>query len=151
DNYHFDLGGQAGIGAKTFTDTGLDNNTVYFYRVRAFNDAATSGPSNTVAVTLGGTLTTSDHSNGFGPNLDLQANGSARFQNRSTSSGTVGIFTNSQDIGTTGDPMTAGTSSFSNGSYTLTATGSDIGGTADHMQFLYKFMTNDGEIIARLA
>jgi hypothetical protein len=151
DNYHFDLVGQAGVGAKTFTDTGLDNNTVYFYRVRAFNDAATSGPSNTVAVTLGGTVTTIDHSNGFGSNLDLQANGSARYQNPSTSSGTIGIFTNNQDIGTTGDPMTAGTSSFSNGSYTLTATGSDIGGTADHMQFLYKFMTNDGEIIARLA
>src|SRR5262249_52947473 len=47
---------------------------------------------------------------------------------------------------------TPGTATFdaSAGSYTLTASGSDIWSSDDHMQYVYKPMSGDGEIVARV-
>jgi hypothetical protein len=60
------------------------------------------------------------------------------------------ILTDHQDIGTPGDPGIAGTATFANGTYTLTASGSDVWGTSDHFQYLYRPFLGDGEIIARV-
>ena len=55
-----------------------------------------------------------------------------------------------QDIGTPGDPSPAGNATFSNGVYSLTASGSDIWDTTDHFQYLYQPLVGDGSIVARL-
>jgi hypothetical protein len=60
------------------------------------------------------------------------------------------ILTDHQDIGTSGDPRIAGNATFANGTYTLTASGSDIWNQADHFQYLYRPFLGDGEIIARV-
>src|SRR5262249_50055735 len=62
----------------------------------------------------------------------------------------VGIFAGHQDIGTPGNPSPAGNATFSNGSYTLTASGSDIWDTADHFQYVYEPLVGNGQIVARL-
>jgi hypothetical protein len=60
------------------------------------------------------------------------------------------ILTQHQDIGTASDPAVPGSASFANGTYTMTASGSDIWGTADHMHYLYRPFVGDGQIIARV-
>jgi len=52
------------------------------------------------------------------------------------------------DIGAVG---TAGSGTLNGSVYTVKGAGSDIGGTADSLNFMYKSMTGDGTIIARLA
>jgi hypothetical protein len=156
DNYHFTPIAQLGVGANSFHDdnngAGLNTNTVYFYRVQAFNDNGGSAYAK-VSATVGGSFVAIDHSAGFASNNDLQANGNAKFQDPAPMAGTIGIFTAHQDVGTTGDPGTAGTATFDSPSskYTLTASGSDIWDVADHMHYLYKPMSGDGEIIARVS
>ena len=54
----------------------------------------------------------------------------------------------SRDIGA---PAVAGRASYASGSYTITAAGADIWGTADQFHFVYQPMTGDGEVIARVA
>jgi hypothetical protein len=63
----------------------------------------------------------------------------------------VGQFV-SQDVGTPGDPGTAGTATFDpgTGAYAVSASGSDIWSTDDHMQFVYEPLSGDGEIVARV-
>jgi hypothetical protein len=153
DNYHFDPVAVVDVGVQTYTDTNLDPPPprVYFYRVRAFNGLGNSAYSNTAQAAVGAVIATPDYPAGFGGSQgDFQANGSAKFVNPAPDPGTIGIFTAHQDVGTTGDPGTPGTATFNNGTYTLTASGSDIWDTADHMQYLYKPMSGDGEIIARV-
>jgi hypothetical protein len=55
-----------------------------------------------------------------------------------------------QDIGTAGDPSVPGSVTFANGTYTVTASGSDIYGTVDHFHYVYQPFLGDGEIIARV-
>ncbi len=54
----------------------------------------------------------------------------------------------SQDIGAVG---LAGSTSVSNGVFTLTGAGADIWGPADAFHFTYQRLTGDGEIVARVA
>src|SRR5262249_35010969 len=82
-------------------------------------------------------------------NSDLQANGTAKFLNPAPATGTIGIFTDHQDIGTPGDPATPGSASFANGVYTLKASGDDIFNNADAFHFVYKSLHGDGEITTR--
>jgi regulation of enolase protein 1 (concanavalin A-like superfamily) len=51
------------------------------------------------------------------------------------------------DIGTVG---VAGTDSFSNGTFTIRASGSDIWGAADSFHYTYQSLTGDGDIVAHL-
>jgi hypothetical protein len=60
------------------------------------------------------------------------------------------LLTQHQDVGIAGNPSVAGSASFANGVYTVTGSGSDIWDTADHMQYLYRPLTGDGQIIARV-
>jgi regulation of enolase protein 1 (concanavalin A-like superfamily) len=53
-----------------------------------------------------------------------------------------------QDIGNVG---LAGSTSLSNGVFTLTGAGADIWGSADAFHFTYQRLTGDGEIVARVA
>jgi len=52
------------------------------------------------------------------------------------------------DIGSVG---ISGTSSYGGGSFTISASGADIWGTADSFRFTYQTLTGDGEITARVA
>src|SRR5262249_28839142 len=54
----------------------------------------------------------------------------------------------SQDIGAVG---LAGSTSITNGLFTLTGAGADIWGAADAFHFTYQRLTGDGEIVARVA
>jgi hypothetical protein len=144
DNYHFSQAGQVGVGATTFHDTGLSPSTIYFYRVRAVNDVGMSAPSNVVQATVGATIITIDHSDGFTSSSDLQANGNAMF---APLPGAVGIFTAHQDIGAV---ATLGNATFASGVYTLRASGDDIFGTADAFHFVYMPLHGNGQIIARV-
>jgi glucose/arabinose dehydrogenase/regulation of enolase protein 1 (concanavalin A-like superfamily) len=55
---------------------------------------------------------------------------------------------NHQDIGAVG---AAGSASQSSGKYTVNASGADIWGSADELHFVYKALSGDGEIKARVA
>jgi hypothetical protein len=55
-----------------------------------------------------------------------------------------------QDIGTATDPSVPGSVAFANGTYTVTASGSDIYGTSDRFHYVYQPFLGDGEIIARV-
>src|SRR5262249_19534559 len=106
--------------ATTFEDEEVVPGVTYFYRVRALGDQGDSPYSNTLRAGL--------------PSAPLIQD---------------------QDIGTgfgtpQPDPSPAGTATFSNGTYTLTASGSDIWGTADHFHYVYQPLLGDGEIIARV-
>jgi hypothetical protein len=59
-----------------------------------------------------------------------------------------GVFVSDQDIGS---PAQAGSLSYLNGTYTITAGGSDIGGNADQFHFAYNTYSADGSIIANVA
>lgn len=59
----------------------------------------------------------------------------------------AGIFSTSQDIGS---PTPPGSLSHSNGTYTMTAGGADIGGTSDQFHFAYNTSAADGSVIARV-
>jgi hypothetical protein len=56
------------------------------------------------------------------------------------------------DIGTQGNPVTAGSANinFSNGVVTVSGSGSDIWDTADHFNFAYEPIQGDGQITARV-
>ena len=54
----------------------------------------------------------------------------------------------SSDIG---NPQIAGRSTYSSGTFTITASGSDIWGTSDQFHFVYRPITGDVEIVARIA
>ena len=58
------------------------------------------------------------------------------------------IFTADSDIGS---PTPAGSASYSNGTYTIKAGGSDIYGTSDQFNFDRKTMVGDGSVVARVA
>jgi regulation of enolase protein 1 (concanavalin A-like superfamily) len=57
------------------------------------------------------------------------------------------IFTANQDLGS---PSPAGSYSETSGAYTVNGGGTDINGTSDKFQFVYKSLTGDGSIIARV-
>ena len=57
------------------------------------------------------------------------------------------IFTANQDLGS---PSPAGSYSETSGTYTVNGGGTDINGTSDKFQFVYKSLTGDGSIIARV-
>ena len=59
----------------------------------------------------------------------------------------LGIFTGFVDVGSTGRP---GSSTYSTGTYTLTVGKGTIGGPSDEFQFLYRSMTGDGRLTARV-
>lgn len=56
-----------------------------------------------------------------------------------------------QQSGDIGSPALAGTASYSSGTYTIKAGGTDIWGTTDQFHFVYQPMTGNGEVIARVA
>ena len=60
----------------------------------------------------------------------------------------LGIFTGFVDIPSTGRP---GATSYSASTYTVTAGKGTIGGTADEFQIVYRSMTGDGRLTARVA
>ncbi len=138
------------IGAHTFT---LTLNTVG-------SQAITVG--DTTMTTITGTRAvnaTLDYSRGFINSSDLATNNNgangglnaiATFVGPSPSSSPVGMFAGHQDIGVPGSPAPAGNTTFSNGAYTLTASGTDIWNTADTFQYAYETLTGNGEIVARL-
>jgi hypothetical protein len=141
-----------GPGTTSYIDGGLAAGT-YYYRVQAFNGNGSSNFTNVDSVIVGmpGQTTTVDHTtNAFNNNSDLSASGSASFAGPVNAP--VGIFAGHQDVGRPGDPATAGSATFSSttGAYTLTASGSDIWDTADHLHYVFTPLLGDGSIIARL-
>jgi hypothetical protein len=80
----------------------------------------------------------------------LGAAGSSPYSSTLSVSLPGAILTQHQDIGTPGNPSLAGSATFANGSYTMTASGTDIWDTADHMHYLYRPFVGDGQIIARV-
>jgi regulation of enolase protein 1 (concanavalin A-like superfamily) len=60
----------------------------------------------------------------------------------------LGLFAGHQDVGVTGRP---GDSTYASPTYTLSVGKGDIGGVGDQFQFLYRPLTGDGRITARVA
>lgn len=60
----------------------------------------------------------------------------------------TGVFSSDQDIGS---PALAGSASYANGTYTITAAGSDIGGDSDQFHFAYNTSSADGSLFAKVA
>jgi hypothetical protein len=152
DNYHFDLLATLDPGATSYVDTTVATNAISFYRLQAFSAQGRSTFAK-LQLTNGGAPVIIDHSDGFASHGDLQGNGNTAFIDPAPTAGTIGVFTAHQDVGTAGNPGTPGTATFDNSTakYTLTASGSDIWNPDDHFQYLYKPMTGDGEIIARVS
>ncbi len=81
----------------------------------------------------------------------LNTQGNSSYSNALTASLPGALLAHDQDVGTAGDPAFPGSASFFNGTYTITASGSDIGNPDDHFHFVYMPVLGDGEIIARVA
>jgi hypothetical protein len=81
----------------------------------------------------------------------LNAQGSSSYSNVVTATLPGALLTQDQDIGTSGDPAFPGSATFFNGTYTVSASGTDIGNPNDHFHFVYMPVLGDGEIIARVA
>jgi hypothetical protein len=100
-----------------------------------------------------------NHATGFVNASDLTANGGSSLPPY-TAANAVGIFQYHQDLGIPGDPVPGGTATYNSSTqtYTLTASGTDIGFKAnqydtdtDRMQFVYTPVSGtNGEIIARV-
>jgi hypothetical protein len=135
-NYPFAI---ADNGTHTFTVT---LNTV---GTQTLTISDTNAPSITGTASIAVAL---NFSGGFANNGNLMANGSGQFVG--PNSNAVGIFSGHQNVGIPGDPSTPGSATFSNGTYTLTASGSDIWDPSDRFQYAYESLTGNGEIIARL-
>jgi hypothetical protein len=60
----------------------------------------------------------------------------------------VSAFAEDQDIGS---PALSGSTSYSNGTYTINGSGSDIGGSSDQFHFASNAWTADGSIVARVS
>ena len=67
-----------------------------------------------------------------------------------STSTSLGIFSAAQDIGSPAIPGSSGYNS-TTGVYTVSGAGTDISGTSDQFQFLYKSLTGDGTITAQVA
>src|SRR5688500_17898917 len=65
-----------------------------------------------------------------------------------TARGGGGSFNAAEDLGLPAQP---GSTSYDNGTYTITAGGADIGGAADQFHFAYNHWDADGSIVARVA
>ena len=50
-----------------------------------------------------------------------------------------------------GSPAVQGSASYASGTFTVDAAGTDIDGTSDQMHFVYRAVTGDGELVARVA
>jgi hypothetical protein len=112
-------------------------------------DTATSSITGTqtgITVKTGAFLTL-DYSSGLGDYSNLTRNGSAAFVGPNATP--VGILAGHQDV-SDANLSPVGTASFSSGSYTLTAAGSDIWGTADQFQYTYEPLVGNGQIVARV-
>jgi hypothetical protein len=154
DGINFTQIGTAPAGATTFTDTTGPNNQgvadgTYYYRVKAFATGLADSPySNldSVKFVLPGSPLTIDHSGGFASHSDLTTSGSASIF---PVDAPVGTFLGHQDIGFVAGP---GSASFDNGSgtYTVNTKSYDIWDVADSCHFVYKPITGDGEIVARV-
>ncbi len=143
---------------KTATDIGAHTFVVTLNTIGS--QAVTVGDTTTTTIT--GTRAvnaTLDYSRGFVNSSDLKGNNNgangglnaiATFVGPSPLSSPVGVFAGHQDIGVPGSPAPAGNTTFSNGAYTLTASGTDIWNTADTFQYAYETLTGNGEIVARL-
>jgi hypothetical protein len=129
-----------GVGVTTHTDTLPDG--TYYYRVRFANDVGFSSYSNVTRI-LVPVPTSIDHLAGFATHSDLTGNGVTFTPNAMT----VGTLVAHDDIGNVSRP---GDATFSGGTYTLNAAGSDIWDVNDSFQFAYKRLTGDGSIVARV-
>jgi hypothetical protein len=152
DGANFSQIGTAGAGTTTFVDINPDGmgvaNGTYYYRVKAFAAGlADSAYSNVDSVKFlkPGTTLTIDHSAGFASHSDLSTSGSTSiFPNPAP----VGTFLGHQDLGGVAAP---GGATFDGlGAYTVQASGSDIWDVSDSFQYVYKPLTGDGEIDARV-
>jgi VCBS repeat-containing protein len=76
-----------------------------------------------------------------------QATGVPGFGDLAVGQRSLGIFTDSQDIG---GPTLAGSASYNSGSYTVSGSGADIWGTADQFQYVYRQVSGDVRITARV-
>lgn len=66
----------------------------------------------------------------------------------SGSGGTLPSPWTSADVGA---PAVRGSASYASGTFTIDAAGTDIDGTSDQMHFVYRAVTGNGEIVARVA
>jgi hypothetical protein len=140
--------GTVPAGVNTYHDANLAPGN-YFYRVKATNaDNSSSGFSSTAFNSVGVNRISVAHSDGFTDHTDLQANGVASFPGSGQNA--VGIFTAQQDIGPVGDPSQPGSAAVNNGTYTIKASGSDIWNDTDHFHYVYRPLSGDGEIVARI-
>src|SRR5262249_16817079 len=105
---------------------------------------------------LGTTTATSFRDEGLLPNMSysyrvraLGAQGPSPYSATLQASLPGPILTEEEDVGTPGDPAIPGSATFTGGTYTITASGSDIWDTADHFHYLYRPLLGDGEISAR--
>jgi hypothetical protein len=130
--------------SMSFTDSRVGAGTFY-YRVRAFNANGNSAYTNVDSVRIGtpGQAVLVDHSGGFVSHGDLTANGVATF---SPNADPVGTFVGHTDIG---NVASKGSATFTNGTYSIEASGADIWDVVDGGQFVYKPLTGDGEFVAR--
>ncbi|MBK5331810.1 MAG: tandem-95 repeat protein [Ilumatobacteraceae bacterium] len=62
----------------------------------------------------------------------------------------LGIFTSNQDVGVPVPPNTAGSTTYTSPSYTVKGSGWDVWDDSDGFQFVYRPMTGDGTITARI-
>jgi regulation of enolase protein 1 (concanavalin A-like superfamily) len=127
-----------------------------------FGNAMVQQPGFTWTLQGGGGVAGSVSSNGVytapasgSPQDVVKASATGTLSGTVTGSATVNVNGSNQSIftseGDVGGPATAGSSSISNGTYTVRGGGTHIWDPGDQFHFVYKQMTGDATIIARIA
>ncbi len=126
-----------------------------------FGNVMAQQPAFTWTLQSGGSVAGSLSSSGLytapasgSPQDVVKASASGTLSGTVTGSATVNVNASNQSIftgeGDVGGPATAGSSSVSNGTYTVRGGGDKIWDPADQFHFVYKQMTGDATIVARI-
>lgn len=141
------------LAAYSASATGTNVAPVYTSNDNAARDSLTGGVTNATGVkfsipTVFNGMVYDGTGGGSGTGGHIQ--GTVVGYGLLSTSTSLGIFSAAQDIGS---PAISGSSGYNSttGVYTVAGAGSDISGTSDQFQFLYKSLTGDGTITAQVA
>ncbi|MDB5355722.1 MAG: hypothetical protein JWN24_2175 [Phycisphaerales bacterium] len=117
-----------GVTTTTWSDSSVTVGTTYYYVVTAVNANASYSPPL--------------------PSEGARSNEASAKAGTVATPGAIGVFNNNLHIGAA---AAGGSASYSNGTYTVAGSGTDIWGATDGFQYLYNNVNGDATLVAKVA